>query len=154
MGLRILYGRVNIDPGPDDLYDIPDLGAPVYGRLREGIKMVLNAMIFSKKPLSRMPKGTRQLFPKGATIGSITSAIENRHPAIRHLFYKGIGHRDQFTESQIMVDLLLRLMDEGVVALQLHNAVLVAESKARKTEVVMLETFMTHVGIAGKVTRE
>lgn len=154
MGLRILYGCVGIDPGQDDLYDIPGLGGPVSENLRAGVKMVLNAMIFSSKPLSRFPKGTRKFFPKNITIDTITTAIEVRHQAIRHLFYVGYGHQAQFTESQIMVDLLLRLMDEGIVALQLHDAVLVAESKAGRTETIMLETFRERVSIPGVVSRK
>lgn len=154
MGLRVLYGHVGIDPGQGDLYDTPGLGGPVSGKLRAGVKMVLNAMIFSSKPITRFPKDTRQLFPKAITIDAVTAAIEERHSSVRHLFYTGTGHRDQFTESQIMVDLLLRLIGEGITALQLHDAVLVAQSKADRTETIMLETFRDHVGIPGIVSRK
>ncbi|WP_247879110.1 hypothetical protein [Brucella sp. 6810] len=153
MGLRILYGHAGTDPGQDDLYDIPILNIPASGGLRKGIKQVLNAMISASKPLDRFPKGTRQFFLKGISISTVTAAIEDRHAAIRHLFYTGFGHRVQFTESQITVDLLLRLMGEGITALQLHDAVLVAKSKADRTETIMLETFKDHVGIPGQVSR-
>lgn len=54
----------------------------------------------------------------------------------------------------IMVDVLLRLMKMEIVALPVHDAVLIAESKADQTKAVMLEAFRDHVGFPGSVTFE
>ncbi|AAN29210.1 hypothetical protein C064_00988 [Brucella suis 63/252] len=149
MGLRIAYGHAGIDPGEGDLYLVPGLED-----FRSGVKIVTSAMLAASTRLRRMPEGTRVKFPRLLKFSTVRDAIEGRHPSIRHLFYSGHGHAVQFTESQIMVDVLLRLMKMEIVALPVHDAVLIAESKADQTKAVMLEAFRDHVGFPGSVTFE
>jgi hypothetical protein len=75
--------------------------------------------------------------------------ISAKHPAIAPLFFTAACHRLQFMESQIMVEVLLRLKREGIVALPIHDGLLVhneAEDGAKAVmEAVALE--MTGVDI-------
>lgn len=146
MGPRQLYGMAGAVPEMTDLYAIPD-----FEEYRRGIKIVFNAMVFSGELLSRMPRGARGKFPKGARIGDITEAIMLHHPAIADLFFKGVGHHVQFQESQIMVDTLLRLKSQDIVALPIHDAILVADSKASAAAQIMIDVFSDHVGLPGLV---
>jgi hypothetical protein len=57
----------------------------------------------------------------------------------------------QFEESQILVDVLLRLIDLGVVALPVHDAVVVPVSRAAQVKEVMLEVFSSHTSMEGSV---
>lgn len=146
MGPRQLYGMAGAVPEMDDLYAIPG-----FEEYRKGIKIVFSAMVFHNKPLSRMPRGAGGRFPKGVRIGDITEAIMRHHSVIADLFFNGAGHQVQFQESQIMVDILLALKSKGIVALPIHDAILVAKSNAELAKQVMVDVFLHHVGLPGLV---
>lgn len=150
MGPRQLYGMKGVWPDDDDLYDVPE-----YEDRRDGIKIIFSAMVFKEGgSLTQMPKGTRTIFGKDVHIDEVTEAIEARHADISDLFYLGIGHHLQFLESQIMVDILLRLKAMKIVALPIHDAILVPQSKADIAKQVMLDTFLHHTSVPGVVTME
>ncbi|NKN13969.1 hypothetical protein [Rhizobium laguerreae] len=146
MGPRQLYGMAGAVPEMDDLYAIPG-----FEEHRKGIKIVFSAMVFRDEPLSRMPRGAVGRFRKGTRIGDITEAIMCCHPAIADLFFKGAGHYVQFQESEIMVDILLSLKSHGIVALPVHDAILVAASNEDAARHVMVDVFARHVGLPGLV---
>ncbi|MBY3492561.1 hypothetical protein [Rhizobium laguerreae] len=146
MGPRQLYGMVNEVPEAADLYAIPG-----FEEYRKGIKIVFSSMAFRDEPLTRMPRGAGGKFQKGARISDITGAITRHHPAIADLFFKGAGHHVQFQESEIMVDVLLTLKSRGIVALPIHDAILVAYSNTKTARQVMLDVFSHHVGLPGSV---
>jgi hypothetical protein len=127
---RLVYSLAGVCPEQEDLYDIPGLEQLD----RSGIKRVMSSMLFVEKRLTRFPRGTRCLFPPNISISDVIEAIEAAHPAIAPYFFTGIGHRCQFLESEIMVDLLRRLRAcpsiEGV-ALPIHDAILVPASEQR-----------------------
>ena len=55
-------------------------------------------------------------------------------------------------ESDILVDVLLTLQQNDVVALPIHDAVLVADEDKETTITVMKEVFQKHTGITPEVT--
>lgn len=146
---RIIYGMLEAEPPSEDLYSIPG-----YSAHRAGIKQVMNAMLFSTKPLARMPKGVRQSFARDHHITDVRNAIEAAHPSISSKFYTGIGHDTQFIESEILVDTLLQLKKMNIVALPIHDALIVPLSSQDQVREVMLSTFKHHTGIDGLVTIE
>ncbi|MCA9797437.1 MAG: hypothetical protein KC910_36750 [Candidatus Eremiobacteraeota bacterium] len=149
VGPRIVYGLAGLQPPPGDLY-----GLDFYLDQRAGIKKVMNAMLFAKARLARFPRGTRRMFRNGDRIDEVVEAIEAFHAPIRHLFHQGIGHEVQFIESQIMVQVLLTLKKAGVVALPVHDAVMVPETKASVAKEVMLSAFEAQANVPGVVTLE
>jgi len=84
---------------------------------------------------------------------AIVEIIRNAHPKIAAYLGTEIGHRIQFIESQIMVGVLLKLRAIKVVALPIHDALLVPASNADQARTVMLSEFKRHTGIEGRVTR-
>ncbi|MGO7307001.1 hypothetical protein ACCS91_24245 [Rhizobium ruizarguesonis] len=146
MGPRQLYGMKSAVPDMADLYAIPG-----FERYRGGIKTVFSAMVFHDKPLTRMPRGAGNKFAKDTGITDVTDAIMGHHPAIADVFFQGMGHSVQFQESQIMVDILLQLKSHGIVALPIHDAILVAASHVDVARQVMLDVFRHHVGFPGLV---
>ncbi|MEK9843963.1 hypothetical protein [Thalassospira sp.] len=146
---RIIYGMLGEEPPADDLYSVPG-----FANHRSGIKRVMNAMLFSTKPLTRMPKGVRQSFARDHHITDVCKAIEAAHPAISSKFYTGIGHETQFIESEILIDTLLRLKEMNIIALPVHDALIVPSSSQDRVKEVMLSTFKKHTGIDGLVTVE
>ncbi|MER8857578.1 hypothetical protein NKI09_07965 [Mesorhizobium sp. M0757] len=149
VGPRILYGMAGHVPPFQDLYDIWG-----FGLNRPGIKKVMSAMIFASDTLNRFPKGTRRLFSRSYKVGDVVEAIELKHPLIRNCFHRGLGHDAQFIESQIMIEVLLTLKDRGVVALPIHDAVMVPASAVSNTKEIMLNTFNRHAHVEGTVTVE
>jgi hypothetical protein len=141
---RLVYSRAGVLPAMDDLYAIPGIKAD-----RTGIKRVMSSMLFVDKPMTRFPKGTRKHFPKNVRVTDVTEAIMAMHPALVPYFFTGIGHRCQYRESQIMVEvlrLIFGIKSEGIIALPIHDAILVPISGERIAKSVMRHTFWTKTG--------
>ena len=143
---RILYGLCGVEPAFDDAYLIPG-----FEEYRPGIKKVMNSMLFTTKPLSRMPKGVRKQFADKHRVSEVVEAIQVSHTALKDSFFTGIGHDVQFIESQIIIDVVLRMREEGVTALPVHDAILVPSSKVDVARDVMLSCFLHHTGVQGMV---
>ena len=148
MSPKILYGYCASLPEMEDCYHIKG-----YEYCRKGIKKVFNAMTFSNEPMTRFPKGINSLFPVNTRFKDVSDAIEKDHSGIAHMFYTGIGHYLQFMESQILVEVLLKLIDNGITALPVHDAVFVGWTHVYKSTQVMEQVFldMTNVPSVVKV---
>jgi hypothetical protein len=143
---RMVYGLVGQLPPPGDLYTLPGTDKSN----RDGIKRLMNAMLFTRKSLKRKPKDTAEALA-GMKLREWVRAVEAAHPDMVSMFSRGIGHELQFTESRIMVEVLLRLMVDGVVALPIHDSIIVPRSAAARAKVVMEETFIEVVGVPALV---
>jgi hypothetical protein len=60
------------------------------------------------------------------TIEEIVAAFEVKHHAICHLFYKCSGLRMMRTDSDIAESILLELLDQGILALPVHDSFIVS----------------------------
>jgi len=140
MSLAILYGLTGAKPPEGDLYDLSTQGIPT--SYRKGIKTVIQALINSSKVPTKMPKGVRKHLPSHTNIRDILAAIESKHPTI-YPFRK---------ESDILVDVLITLRSEGIVALPVHDAVVVRDDISDKAKAVMKKVFKEHTGITPDVT--
>jgi hypothetical protein len=140
----ILYGQAGASV-PDDSYELP--GVPK--EYREDVKALFNAMLNARQPLRRYPDGVDRIgqlsCPKAVKL------IRERHAAIADKFQTGIGLRLQRTESDIMVAVLLRLKEMGIVALPIHDALLVADGNEQTAKEMMLEVFRKQLGFESKV---
>lgn len=145
---RLLYAREGIDPKTEDLYQIA--GLPEALAAREGVKKVMNAMLF-EGDLKRFPRETRKHFHRRLKLRDVASLIAAQHRRVAHHFGTGIGLKLMCQESEILVDVLLRLIDDKVVALPLHDAVLVPKSAWSLAQKIMESVFETHAGVRGRV---
>ncbi|MEX3314759.1 hypothetical protein [Sulfitobacter sp. PS-8MA] len=143
---RLLYAIKGVAPPMQDLYDIPGIDGE-----RQGIKKVMSSMQFVEKPLSRFPQGTCRYFGRDVRVKDVENAILSTHPDIADTFHRGLGHRCQFMESQILVEVLRVLNGMGVVPLPIHDAILVPASAVDLAQRVMLYTFKRHTGQDGEV---
>lgn len=100
-GARILYGMASHTPPEGDLYAFPG-----YYQQRAGMKRVMSAITFATSRPTSFPKGTRDLFRKRDKIEEVLTEIERHHPLIRDMLYRGFGHEVQFTESQIIIEVV------------------------------------------------
>lgn len=113
---------------------------------RRGIKKVLASMLFAQKPLTRWPRETQCLFPPGTNILDVRNALERAFPEMEPCWYSGWGYKFMFTESQILVDVLLKLAEARVIALPKHDCVIVPKSKAALASRIMRESFESLTG--------
>ena len=150
MSLAILYGLTGTKPPKGDLYDLSAEGIPT--DYRKGIKTVIQALINSSKVPTKMPKGVRKLIPSRYSIKDILEAVAKKHPAIYPQMTSGIGMLLFRKEADILVDVLLTRKTQGIVALPIHDAVVVRDDNSDKAKAVMKKVFKEHTGITPDVT--
>lgn len=149
MSVRLAYGQVGVLPPEGDLYQVYGVGGS-----RDGVKQVMNALFASKRIPTRFPQGTRALFPRGVKIHHVIDAISRRHPALVALFGSGQALTHQFLESTIIIRSLLRLKELGVVALPVHDCILVEKPDVIIAKEVLETMFWEVSGVKGKVEVE
>jgi len=163
-GLRILYGMGGAKPPDGDLYDLPDLPAAK----RDDVKGTIAALMFidpadllKLAPLARrMCAGLavggdadafqRHMADKAAVEG-VVGAIRQAHAPVATHLPSLVGHRVQRIESDAMVSILLNLMGKQVVALPVHDGMIVRHDHADHAKTVMAECFETVTGAVASV---
>lgn len=142
---RLAYVAADVSDHLTDLYDVFGDGSS-----RAGVKKLLNALLFHKGRLTHWPTGTAKHFG-GMKLADAVAAIHSAHRPIAHLFGTGIGHKLAFRESTILIEVLTRLRFMNIVALPLHDAVLVAQSNAETAKHEMEEAFAAVLGRNSRV---
>ena len=99
-----------------------------------------------------MPGGIRKHIPSSYSIQDILKAMERKHPAIFAKMTSGIGMQLFRKEADILVDVLTALKAKGVVALPIHDAVIVMDEHQEVARKVMIEVFEEHMGLTPQVT--
>jgi hypothetical protein len=149
MGLRLLYSDVKATPPDGDLYEIPGIR-----KSRDGVKKLISSAISNYKEPKRMPKGVRPLMWDGDSYASYMKLINEYHHAVADHFYEGLSVALMRKESDVMVELLLELKRQHIVALPIHDGVLVADGVHEQTIEIMSAVFEMCVGVAGVVNIE
>lgn len=137
---RLAYARARAPQPIGDLYDMVGDGTA-----RDGWKMLLNALLFTRAPLRRWPRDCSQLLP-GMNLRQAVVLIQNKHGPIAHLFGTGVGFGLMFMESELLIAAITHLFKSGVPALPLHDAVLVAKSHAETAKAAMEYVFRSYTG--------
>jgi hypothetical protein len=152
MSLSLLYAEAQAQEHlpSGDLYDLSEYGFPTESR--PGIKKVIQAIINSPELPRRLPKGARKHFPSRISLRDVLRAVERKHPVIFPLMTSGIGMQLFRKESDILVNVLEALRSEGIVALPIHDAVIVMEEHKQTTITIMKKVFKDHTGITPQVT--
>ncbi|VXC84683.1 conserved hypothetical protein [Oceanicaulis sp. 350] len=158
MSLAIAYGLSGLPLPEGDLYQIDGLSRVVDRESRPTVKRVVNAMMNRKTPLTEYPKGIAPLTCQGGEevyrARWLADAILKKHAPIADWFEQGRGLELQRRDSDIAIDVLLKLIDEGIVALPVHDAFIVPVSKKDYVRSVMIDTFREHVGGGVKVSEK
>jgi ribosomal protein L30/L7E len=144
---RVLYGHAGAPFDFDDAYRIPGLE-----NHRAGVKKVFSAMLYADHPLTRMPQGCRELFPSKVSYAAVAGKIRQFHAPVSEFLYVGVGPKLTFQESKILLIVLTKLLEQGITALPLHDAVIVAKEHQNRTTEIMLEVFRMVTGIDGLVS--
>lgn len=133
---RIAYGLTGARPPKPDVYDIPGLETVS----REGRKEVVNALFWDDGKRDRLPQGTKRFF--GRINGrQAVEFIHREHGVIRNYLGTYAGPELQFYESEIITAVTHSLLGLGIVALPVHDAVIVPRSRADEAKGVMIDVF-------------
>lgn len=137
---RLAYVRARAPQPKGDLYDVIGDGSG-----RDGWKLLLNALLFTKRPLHHWPRGCSDYFP-GMKLKRAIEHLKRKHEPISDLFGTGLGFELMFIESEILIATVLHLFERGISALPLHDAVLVAKPHAKAAKAAMEQAFCTCTG--------
>jgi hypothetical protein len=88
---------------------------------RDGAKKGMLSLLSRQSDLRLLSPELKQALPEGWTARRLVEAATAHHPRIAHLFGQDLGAALMFTESQIMVKLLLMLAERRVPFLQMYD---------------------------------
>lgn len=131
---RLAFLKLGLAPPRGDLYVVPGLEDPKH---RDGVKGMMNTLLFASGPKLRLPPEFKKHLPRGWTARDVRKAIVDRHSSLEPAFERGLGLELMFMESQILVAVLLRLIDEDIVALPLHDGLITPISQRDRVRAVM-----------------
>lgn len=149
--LRIAYGTAGADLPEGDGYLLPGLEGE-----RSTVKKLINSMMFPRHPNwpHKLPAKLMNKLPNRFDEADVIALIQAKHPALTDYWWTNIGHVIQRVESDIIVDCILKCIDLNIIALQVHDALIVPYSAKDTVSAIMSETFEGHTGIVGEVTVE
>lgn len=124
----------------------PETSAELHARQRDAVKRGLNAFFFRTGRMRRLPPVVKQLLGPDWNATRFAAALRKRHGPIKHLFGTGLGLRLMFAESQIMVRCLLNLRAADVVALPIHDGLMVKTSCVELALAAMREASINVTG--------
>lgn len=145
----LCYAKVGCVPPSGDAYELAGLE-----QHRAGVKKVFNAVLFDTGPRKSFPKETNVLFPPKTKVRDVIHGIRKKHPNIDTVLSTGAGFHLMYLESEIMMHVLERLQERGIVGLPVFDAVIVKASKADRAMAVMQEEFENQTGLAIQVRLE
>lgn len=146
--LHLAYADAAKRSPPGDLYDLTgkDHLRDDWPVLRQGRKVMVNALFFARKPMKQWPgdfhnhHALRACFPPDKKARDAVADIKQRHAAIAaDWFEQGRGLELMRRESDILVAVLLRLIALGIIALPIHDSVIVRQDLAEDVRQIMQE---------------
>jgi len=137
--LAMLYAKIG-EPLHGDPYALDG----IHHDHRKLIKITLMKMINAKKPRIARPRGMP--LPPDVAWKDLQEAIALKHGAIATYFRSGEGLRLQRLDAEVAEDVMVSMMDRGVLALPIHDSFIV---DYRHTEVLrreMLRAYRERLG--------
>lgn len=133
MALRMIYNQRGIDYR-EDAYDIPALTEYAVSRgypptyFRNSIKKLVQAMLNNEDEETRpeMIKLDEKFGPR-FTRAQVRDLIFQKHERIANAFGTGEGKRNQRMDSDLALEIIVKLMDKGILCLPIHDSFIVAE---------------------------
>ncbi len=123
MFLQLAYLREGVEMPCGDPYAVPGLHG-----CRGAVKKLISSLLARNGGAFRLPPGIKQDLPDGWTMKRFEKEARLKHPVIAGLFGKGLSLEFMFTESRILVAVLLGLAAKGIVGLPMHDGLMVAAS--------------------------
>ena len=145
---NILYNLSGF-PCVSDAYNIEGMTSPFDNYM---LKIAMLIMIGSGDRASCL-SGIRKKVNDDTNVGltnkdihSYMSAIEDKHPLIKHNFYCSISNELQRIDSDIMLEILLDGVKQNIPILPIHDSCIVPESKSLYIQELMNTVYKRHLG--------
>lgn len=133
MSVRMLYHLEHIDY-LEDPYSIAELESRAIrngngkDHFRESVKTIVQAMLNNEDADKKSEMvWVSQSFNPHFTRAEVKALILSKHERISHQFGKGIGKILQRLESDMAFRIVVELMDDGILALPVHDSFLVED---------------------------
>jgi hypothetical protein len=118
-----------------------------FEQYRTPLKKLVNAMLFTLKTMKNWP---RELGPSDfgdATLKKMREAIHHHLPFMKDAEGRALGYDLMNMESEILMAALEAMMAAGIVALPMHDGVMVAASRADEAKAMMEQASEKIVGL-------
>jgi len=148
--LRFAYAYVGASPPDGDLYSsisFTDTAGSPRVLPRDVVKKIVASRLNGAKEWPEEMREHRAGLPWARVVASLKAA----HPALAELFDRDCGQELTFTESEVLVDTLLRLQEQGITALPVHDCIVVAEGCEADAVTTYLDSFKFHTKQTGVV---
>jgi hypothetical protein len=151
--LQLAYAYARTEPPEGDLYQITfsDTSGATVDVPRDLIKSALSARFNGAKG---WPDDCRKDHPESVKVlpwRRFVDCAKAAHPAIALFMDRDCGQEFTFTESEILIDALLAMKRQDVVALPVHDCIVVPASAEVAGVSAMLEAFRFHTGNEGRL---
>jgi hypothetical protein len=146
---NLAYRHVGKEPPPGDLYLMPGLE-----QHRDGAKAGVSTLFSYATEMKSLPTSVKELLPDGWTARRFRKVVFAKHPDLVPLFESDILLDFMFTESQILMVTLKRLMAQRVPALPMHDGIMVPGSKAEAAKRAMQQASKEVVGVSLPVAQK
>ena len=80
----------------------------------------------------------------------IESVIEEKYPNLYPWFYRGRGINMQTLEGDILLEVMLTLLDQGILSLPMHDAIYVQQEYVEQAKVSIENAWMHALGVSFK----
>jgi hypothetical protein len=121
-----------------------------YTSHRDEVKQALNTIINAKTKDEAIGSINNKLtLPKDKNANDLYKQLEQIHPKIKHYFGTGEGIKLQYLDSKIAEIVMLELLEQGIVALPVHDSFIVRRSYMIDLNPIMREAFKQVVKVKG-----
>lgn len=141
---RMLYHLADIElPKDDDAYRIQGFD----GRHRDIIKRTFQRLLNAKQSqgMELEPEDLARL-PEGKTLADIIHWLIHKHHPIKDRFFSGYGLQLQRMDSDIAEAVMLRLIDQGIPVLPVHDSFIVPSSSEEALRKTMVDCYHDKLG--------
>ncbi|TIV68120.1 MAG: hypothetical protein E5V86_02145 [Mesorhizobium sp.] len=122
-----------------DAYEIEGIPRSHRKLIKRTVFKIINANGRIRAPL-------RAELPEGWTWRQIMDAVRDKHRPIAHFFGTGEGIRLQKRDADIAEAVMLRMMDDGILVLPIHDSFVVEDGHQNRLQKVMINTYRQHLG--------
>jgi len=147
--LTILHGKLGMHA------DFGDDPYAVAGLPRSVVKSWLVAAFGAEKHPQRWPAEAAKAYAKlyGGNLGrdyavkDVGERLLSKYPALQHIGQPGLGWADlMFTESEVIIGTMIKLVEQGIPSLPVHDSLLVPTSLSDQAAEIMTNQFKALVG--------
>jgi len=139
MNVALLYAESGLTLPSGDLYQVADF-------TRQDCKLAFNIMLNSESRASAVRAAignNSEIELSAAQVNELLDALEEKHNQLSTSFYSGVANRLMFKESKIANLLMLRLAEQDVVTLPIHDGFIVQQRHSELLREMMMGCFRT-----------